>query len=89
MINYSENISRLQCNSIDDIIEWCHQSVTNDYKARPWTHPQLNHGVDLLASEDALNCYMSAYGDMHVSKCRAALMTFPFEDLKGSIEIVD
>lgn len=89
MTFYSENISRLRCNNIDDIIEWCHQSVTNDYKLRPWTHPQLNHGVDLLASDDALNCYMSAYGDMHVSKCRAALMTFPFEDLKGSIEIVD
>jgi hypothetical protein len=32
---------------------------------------------------------MSAYGDMHVSKCRAAMMNFPFNQLTGSIEIVD
>lgn len=87
--SYFDSISNLRCKSIDDIIEWCHQSVPNEYKARPWTHPQLNHGVDLLASEDALNCYMSAYGDMHVGKCRAAMMTFPFDALNGTIEIVD
>ena len=32
---------------------------------------------------------MSAYGDMHVTKCRAAMMNFPFNDIQGSIEIVD
>lgn len=84
---YAENINH--CNSIDDIINWCHNSLPTRYQARPWTHEQLNHGVDLLASEEALNCYMSAYGDMHVGKCRAALMNFPFEKLNGSIEIVD
>lgn len=87
--SYFDSISKLHCKSIDDIIEWCHQSVPIEYKARPWTHPQLNHGVDLLASDDALNCYISAYGDMHVGKCRAAIMNFPFDKLKGSIEIVD
>lgn len=84
---YADNITR--CNSIDDIIDRCYEALPNYYKARPWTHQQLNHGVDLLASEEALNCYMSAYGDMHVGKCRAALMNFPFEQLNGSIEIVD
>ena len=52
-------------------------------------HPELNHGINLLASDVALNCYMSAYGDMHVTKCRAAMMNFPFNDIQGSIEIVD
>lgn len=84
---YADNINR--CNSIDDIIDICHDSLSKNYQARPWTHEQLNHGVDLLASEEALNCYMSAYGDMHVGKCRAALMNFPYEQLNGSIEIVD
>ena len=32
---------------------------------------------------------MSAYGEMHVGKCRAAIMNFPFDKLTGSIEIVD
>ena len=86
---YSEDLNRTTCSNIDGIIDWCHESLPTEYKSRPWTHPELNHGVDLLASDEALNCYMSAYGDMHASKCRAAMMNFPFEELTGSIEIVD
>ena len=55
----------------------------------PWTYPELNRGINLLSSEEALNCYMSAYGDMHVNKCRAAMMNFPFDKLLGNIEIID
>lgn len=84
---YAEDIK--QCNSIDDIIDYCHNALLEEYKGRPWTHPELNHGINLLASDVALNCYMSAYGDMHVTKCRAAMMNFPFNDIQGSIEIVD
>ncbi|MCD8236684.1 MAG: AAA family ATPase [Prevotellaceae bacterium] len=84
---YAEDIK--QCNSIDDIIDYCHNALPEEYKGRPWAHPELNHGVNLLASDVALNCYMSAYGDMHVTKCRAAMMNFPFNDIQGSIEIVD
>ena len=82
---YADNINH--CENIDDIIDLCHESLPIDYQARPWLH--LNHGVELLKSEDELNCYMSAYGDMHVGKCRAAMMNFPFDKLNGSIEIVD
>lgn len=84
---YAEDIK--QCNSIDDIIDYCHNALPEEYKGRPWTHPELNHGINLLASDVTLNCYMSAYGDMHVTKCRAAMMNFPFNDIQGSIEIVD
>ena len=84
---YAEDIR--QCNSIDDIIDYCHNALPLEYKGKPWTHPELKHGIDLLASDVALNCYMSAYGDMHVTKCRAAMMNFPFNALQGSIEIVD
>lgn len=84
---YVEDIR--QCNSIDDIIDYCHDALPIEYKGRPWTHPELKRGINLLASDVALNCYMSAYGDMHVTKCRAAMMTFPFNDIQGSIEIVD
>lgn len=86
---YAELLNRSTCQSIDEIVDWCHEMVPQQYKARPWNHPELNHGIDLLASDDALNCYMSAYGDMHITKCRAAMMNFPFEQLNGSIEIVD
>ena len=84
---YSEDIRQL--NSIDDIINYCHNALPLEFKGRPWTHPELQHGVNLLASEMALNCYMSAYGDMHATKCRAAMMNFPFNEIQGSIEIVD
>ncbi|MDY2848715.1 MAG: AAA family ATPase [Bacteroidaceae bacterium] len=84
---YVEDIR--QCNSIDDIIDYCHDALPIEYKGRPWTHPELKRGINLLASDVALNCYMSAYGDMHVTKCRAAMMNFPFNDIQGSIEIVD
>lgn len=84
---YAEDIR--QCNSIDEIIDYCHNALPLEYKGRPWKHPELDHGINLLASDIALNCYMSAYGDMHVTKCRAAMMNFPFNDIQGSIEIVD
>lgn len=86
-MSYAEDI--IQYNSIDDIIDYCHNALPLEYKGRPWTHPELKHGINLLASEVALNCYMSAYGDMHATKCRAAMMNFPFNDIQGSIEIVD
>lgn len=86
-MSYREDISKCTC--IDEIIDVCHSALPTQYRVRPWTHPQLNHGVDLLENDEALNCYMSAYGDMHVCKCRAAMQNFPFKDLNGSIEIVD
>ena len=89
MSNYSERLSRSKCQSIGDIIDWCHQFVPERHRARPWLQQEVNHGIDLLSSDEALDCYMSAYGDMHESKCRAAMMNFPFDLLKGSIEIVD
>ena len=84
---YPEQIKK--CHNINDIIDVCHEAIPQEYKAMPWKHPELNHGIDLLASEEALNCYMSAYGDMHVTKCHAAMMNFPFQQLQGNIEIVD
>lgn len=89
MTEYANNLNRTSCQNIYDIIEWCHNSLPAHFKAFPWKHPELNRGIDLLASEEALNCYMSAYGDMHTSKCRAAMMNFPFKELNGAIEIVD
>lgn len=89
MSEYALRLNNSSCHSIYDIIDWCHEAVTDLYKARPWRHPELQHGIALLASSDALNCYMSAYGEMHASKCRVAMMNFPFEDLQGAIEIVD
>ena len=89
MSEYAAKLNMSSCKNIYDIIEWCHETLPNQWKQFPWKHPELNRGIDLLKSDEALNCYMSAYGDMHTSKCRAAMMNFPFEELNGAIEIVD
>ena len=89
MSKYAEYINRSSCRSINEIIDLCHEMIPEQWKSCPWRYPELIHGIGLLASEDALNCYMSAYGEMHVSKCRATIMNFPFDKLTGSIEIVD
>lgn len=87
--DYKTLLNKLKTPNILSIIDLCHESLSEQWKSCPWRHPELIHGIGLLASEEALNCYMSAYGEMHVGKCRAAIMNFPFNKLKGSIEIVD
>lgn len=87
--SYKTVLNQIKNVSISSIIELCHRLLPEHWKPCPWRHPELVHGIGLLASEEALNCYMSAYGEMHVGKCRAAIMNFPFDKLTGSIEIVD
>ena len=89
MSDYCEKLGNTTCKNVTDIINWCHELLPKQWKSCPWKHPELIHGIGLLASEEALNCYMSAYGEMHVGKCRAAIMNFPFDKLSGAIEIVD
>lgn len=86
---YEAAIRQKRTLTINDIIDLCYELLPEQWKSCPWRHPELIHGIGLLASEEALNCYMSAYGEMHVGKCRAAIMNFPFDKLTGSIEIVD
>lgn len=87
--SYKTALNQIKSVSISSIIELCHRLLPEHWNPCPWRHPELIHGIGLLASEEALNCYMSAYGEMHVGKCRAAIMNFPFDKLTGSIEIVD
>lgn len=87
--NYADILHQSSCNDIYEIVDLCKNLVPIEYRSTAWKYPELNHGLNLLTTENALNAYMSAYGDMHISKCRAAMMNFPFKDLVGSIEIVD
>ena len=87
--DYQTLLSQLKMPNISSIIDLCHELLPKQWKSCPWRHPELKNGIGLLASEEALNCYMSAYGEMHVGKCRAAIMNFPFNKLTGSVEIVD
>lgn len=65
--------------NINKLVEECHNKLPSEWKKMPWKF--LNHGYDALDSEDKLNAYISAYGEMHVVKCRKAMQNFPFNDL--------
>lgn len=69
-----------------ELIKYCKSQLPENMKARPWD--VTDHGRAILQTEDQLNAYIAAYGEMHFIKCRAALQNFPFENLTN-FEIVD
>lgn len=70
------------------LVEQCYKSLPSEMKAEPWKYTE--HGRKILQTEDELNAYIAAYGEMHVIKCRAAMQNFPFDDLENySFEIFD
>jgi hypothetical protein len=73
--------------NIEQLVEKCTKALPADWRKSPWLH--LDHGRAVLDSEDKLNAYISAYGEMHIMKCRKALQNFPFEDIRQNIEIFD
>ncbi len=89
MATYSEQISKIGNLGMQDVIGICKSLLPDEYKNRPYRHPELQNGVALLQSEEGLNCYIAAYGEMHMIKCRAALQNFPFDKIQGTVEIVD
>ncbi len=87
-MSYIDDILRIQNITVEDVIRISKSHVPPVYRNKPWQHPELNHGVNLLTSEDALCCYMAAYGEMHAIKCRTTLRNMPFDSF-ANIEVVD
>ena len=75
--------------NVQEIVATCKALLPIEYKHRPYRHPELKNGIGLLLTEEGMNAYMAAYGEMHIAKCRAALQNFPFDKLNGTVEIVD
>lgn len=72
------------------LVEACAERLPMQLKRCPWQQSELNHGTALLQSAESMDAYMAAYGDMHIQKCRAALLNFPFDRMgSNSFEIVD
>ena len=70
------------------LVEQCYNHLPDNIKQEPWI--LTNHGRKVLTTEDELNAYIAAYGEMHIVKCRAALQNFPFDEIKNySVEIFD
>lgn len=62
------------------LVNQCYEKLPSTMKSRPWE--ATDHGKKVLQTEDELNAYVAAYGEMHITKCRAALQNFPFDKLK-------
>ena len=65
--------------NVDKLVESCYNALPQQWMSRPWDY--LNHGYAVLDSEDQLNAYIAAYGEMHIVKCRMAMQNFPFDEL--------
>lgn len=93
-MEYKERISSITNLTMDAVIDNCRSNISQQYRKRPYSHPELNHGLDLLTSEEGLDCYIVAYGEMHQAKCRAAMQNMPFPPREIthsslSLEIID
>ena len=62
------------------IVEQCYQRLPPHLKDRPWE--ATNHGTKVPQTEDELNAYLAAYGEIHIIKCRAALQNLPTQDFE-------
>lgn len=68
--------------NVDRLVDTCYNAIPSHWRQKPWEY--LNHGKAVLDSEEQLNAYIAAYGEMHIVKCRMALQNFPFENLVSS-----
>ena len=70
------------------IVEECYRRLPERMRQMPWAY--TDHGRKVLESDDELNAYLAAYGEIHIVKCRAALQNFPYESLENyAYEIFD
>ena len=70
------------------LVNQCYEALPSSKREKPWV--ETDHGRKVLCSEDELNAYVAAYGEMHVVKCRAAFQNFPFDDIRNHpFEIFD
>lgn len=87
---YELDIRAMKNPGMADIISTARKHISSLYlKICPWKHSELNHGKGILVSDDALNCYLVAYGLMHTVKVRRLLQGCALEDLKPGYDVVD
>lgn len=89
MTQYENDILSMPHLSTDDILRTAQKHVPQSFRNIPWTHPELDHGKGILASEDALNCYLAAYGKMHANKMFLILRNCRLDNLEDKFEVVD
>lgn len=88
-MSYIEELYRIDKPSFEKIINLAVSRLPENLRRTPWVG--LNHGVDLLDTEDKLNQYLCAYGMMHKEKIITALSSInnPLEEFSNGITIID
>ncbi len=89
MYDSIHNINHIQNLTFQRFIDIARNNLTEENRIRPWTI--LNHGIGLLNTEDELNCYLAAYGNMHEAKIQSALSSIgnPHQVFDKDFEIID
>lgn len=65
--------------NVDRLVDECYRLLPENLRQRPWS--VLNHGYDVLDTDEKLNAYIASYGEMHIEKCRRAMQGFPFNEI--------
>lgn len=86
---YKDEIKKYSPLTIEDILRTCQELVPSIYNRAPWTHPEVNHGVSILRTDDGLNCYMAGYGESHAAKAFKAIMSLPAQSFAEPFEVFD
>lgn len=88
-MSYIEELYRIDKPSFEKIINLAVSRLPENLRRTPWVG--LNHGVDILDTEDELDQYLCAYGMMHKEKIIAALSSInnPLDEFSNDITIID
>lgn len=85
-MSFDSLISQFHPYTMEAFINVSRSILPKEMRMCPWRY--VNHGTELLSTEDELCAYISAYGEMHEIKCRGAFQNIDFEKL-GNFEIWD
>lgn len=70
------------------IVEECYKRLPASLKNSPWE--VTDHGRAVLQTDNQLNAYLAAYGEVHIVKCLAAIQNLPLEQVRHyNYEIFD
>lgn len=86
---YKDEIINNSSLSIDEVIKVCQSLVPPSYAHAPWRHPEVNHGVSVLRTDDGLNCYLAGYGEAHAAKAFKAVKSLPNSTYTEPFEVYD
>lgn len=51
------------------LVEKCYKRLPYNMRSKPWEYTW--HGRKVLNTEEELDAYLAAYGEIHILKCRA------------------